>query len=301
MSTEGLRNKTFLVAGSGISVLWDCISITGPGITLLMLLTAFSGMWIASKGMINPSTAFWTLTGLALCCSGSSIINNCFDADIDAVMERTKNRALASGRICIRSSLIMAVSFVILSLFVLSIFVNKLSAILSATGFFVYSFIYTGILKRKTPHATEIGGIAGALPPLIGWAAVKKTVDPQAFILFLIILLWQPPHFWSLAGLYRDDYIRAAVPAMPVISEKRTLRLMLIYLIFLSIASITPYFLKLMGSTYLGIAVLLNVVYFGIYIWRMLAGRKIDRILFRYSIVYLSLLFLFMIIDFQVL
>ncbi len=296
MNTEGLRSKAIVSQSIGGSVLRDYISITGPGITLLMLITALSSIWIASKGAINTSLLFWTLTGLALCCSGSSILNNCYDADIDAVMERTKNRAVPLGRIDIKSATKLAIILIILSFLVLSIFVNLLSAFLSMMGVFIYYFLYTRFLKRKTPHATEIGGIAGALPPLIGWAAVKNGIDAEAFVLFLIILIWQPIHFWSLASLYRDDYIRAKIPVMPAISERKTLELMLIYLILLSVASILPFVSEFCGSFYLGASIFLNVIYFVIFFMK-LSGKKIDRTLFRYSIVYLSLIFFSMLID----
>lgn len=296
MNTERLRSKAIVSQSIEGSVLRDYISITGPGITLLMLITALSSIWIASKGAINTSLLFWTLIGLALCCSGSSILNNCYDADIDAVMGRTKNRAIPLGRIDIRSATKLAIILIFLSFLVLSIFVNLLSAFLSMIGVFIYYFLYTRFLKRKTPHATEIGGIAGALPPLIGWAAVKNGIDAEAFVLFLIILIWQPIHFWSLASLYRDDYIRAKIPVMPVISERKTLELMLIYLVLLSVASILPFVFEFCGSFYLRASIFLNVIYFVIFFMK-LSGKKIDRTLFRYSIVYLSLIFLSMLID----
>ncbi len=296
MNTEGLRSRVIVSQSIGRGVFRDYISVTGPGITLLMLITAFSSIWIASKGAINTSLLFWTLTGLALCCSGSTILNNCYDADIDAVMERTKNRPIPLGRIDIRSATKFGMLLIILSFIFLSIFVNLLSAFLSMIGAFIYYFLYTRFLKRKTPHATEIGGIAGALPPLIGCAAVKNGIDAEAFVLFLIILIWQPLHFWSFASLYRDDYIKAGIPVMPAISERKTSELMLIYLVLLSMASILPFVLEFCGSFYLWVSILLNVIYFVIFFMK-LSGKKIDRTLFRYSIVYLSLIFLSMLID----
>ncbi len=276
----------------------DYVKLTSPRITLLVMLTGFTGMWIASRGTVTPSLFLWGLLGIGLASAGSSVFNNCYDIDIDCLMKRTSKRPLPSGRINPAGAFTFGIFLSLASFFVLSFFVNALSAVLAALAIFVYSFLYTVILKRKTPHATEIGGISGALPPVIGWAAVKGSVGLEALLLFAIMFLWQPPHFWSLALRHKEDYKGAGIPTMSVVvPEKVTNLRSLIYISSLLVVSFLPYLIGMFGRLYLFVSLALGTLYLLLYLLSFFLKRDLNRSLFFYSITYLSLIFLFMVID----
>ncbi|QSO46848.1 heme o synthase [Alicyclobacillus mengziensis] len=192
-------------------------SLTKPGIMVMLLYTAFTGMLLANHGIPSVHTVVFTLLGLALSTGGSAALNMWYDRDIDAVMKRTGSRPIPSGVIKPNQALIFGIALIALSFLLMSVFLNIVAALLSFAGAFYYVVIYTFWLKRRTPQNIVIGGGAGAMPPLVGWAGVTGHVSLTAVLLFLIIFLWTPPHFWSLALYKNSDYQRAGVPMMPVV------------------------------------------------------------------------------------
>lgn len=279
----------------------DYLRLTSPGITLLIILTGFAGMLLASRGTVNPlppSLFLWTLLSIGLASAGSSVLNNWYDSDIDSLMSRTANRPLPMGKIGRNEAFFFGIIFIILAIVALILFVNLMAAFLAAISVFVYSYLYTVILKRRSPLATEIGGISGAMPPLIGWVAVKEGLSLEAFILFSIIFLWQPPHFWSLASRYREDYEKAGIPTMPVIASKDEIILRsLIYVTSLFMVSLMPFLIGMSGKLYLSASLTLGIIYLFLYLTTFFSKKDLNRLLFFYSIIYLSLIFLFMAID----
>jgi protoheme IX farnesyltransferase len=280
------------------------IRLTAPGITLLVMLTGFVGMWTASRGTpaaSAPAALFlWGLLGIGLASSGASVLNNYYDRDIDRLMSRTMRRPLPSGNINAQAALVFGLCLTAAAGIVLFLFVNALSALLALSATFIYSFIYTVLLKRRTPLATEIGGLSGALPPLIGWAAVKGTVAPEALLLFAVLLFWQPPHFWSLALRHREDYRNAAIPTMSVKrSADEINRRSLVYVSALLFVGIAVYATGLAGRLYLSLSLAAGVVYVSLYLLALFGKRDLNRLLFSYSIIYLSLTFAFLAFDLQ--
>jgi protoheme IX farnesyltransferase len=277
----------------------DYIRLTSPGITLLVLLTGFTGMWIASRGMVSSLSLFlWGLLGIGLASAGSSVFNNYYDRDIDSLMSRTSRRPLPSRKIRPGNALVFGTGLSAVAVVILAICVNLTACFLAILAIVVYAFLYTVVLKRRSPLATEIGGISGALPPVIGWSAVRGGIDIEALILFGIMFLWQPPHFWSLASRYRDDYKRAGIPTMPVVSSKdETTMRSLTYIVSLFVVSLLPYLIGMFGELYLFISITLGIIYLSLYLMTLLLKRDLNSPLFIYSIIYLSLLFLCMVVD----
>jgi protoheme IX farnesyltransferase len=287
-------------SGGGLGLISAYIKLTSPGITMLVTLTGFIGMWIASRGAggINPGLFLWALLGLALASSGSSVFNNYYDRDIDRVMKRTSGRPLPDGRIRPSNALLFGIALSLTAFGIMAVFVNMMSALLVIAAIFTYSFVYTVILKRRTPLATEIGGISGALPPLIGWAAVRNGVGFEAWLLFIIMFLWQPPHFWSLALRYRDDYKRAKIPTMSAVRSGTEITIRsLLYVASLVCASFMPYFIGMFNDIYFIAAMILGAIYVAGYMFALFSKKDMNRQLFAYSIIYLSLLFISMAAD----
>ncbi len=274
----------------------DYLRLTSPGITLLVLLTGLAGMLLASRGTVDPLPPplfLWTLLGIGLATAGSSVLNNWYDRDIDALMSRTIHRPLPERRIDIKRAFIFGITLVVTALFILGLFVNLLSAMLAMLAVVVYSYLYTVILKRRTPFATEIGGISGAIPPLIGWSAVKGGLSIEPFILFSLIFLWQPPHFWSLATRYKEEYKKAGIPCLPVVASRiETALRSLIYITSLLVVSLMPYFIGMAGKFYLFVSLSLGIGYILLYLVSLFNEKDRSKPLFLYSIMYLSIIFL---------
>ncbi len=276
------------------------IKLTSPGITLLVILTGFTGMYLAQNytGKGNSSLFLWGLLGLGLASGGAIALNNYYDRDIDVLMERTKKRPIPSGRVSPKAALLFGAILLLLSLFIFFIFVNTLSALLVLITAFIYSFLYTVILKRRTPLATEIGGIAGALPPVIGWTSITGTLNTLPLLLFLILFFWQPPHFWALALRNMDDYRKARLPVLTLTHSEGGINLrLLIYLLLLLIASIIPYLSGMGGWMYLLSAIFGGVTFLVIYFLAFILKRNLKIDMFLYSVLYLSTLFVFLLID----
>ncbi len=281
-------------------VLADYIRLTSPGINLLVMFSGFMGMWVAARGTVSPSLALWCLLGIGLASAGASVFNNFYDRDIDRVMSRTSGRPLPAGRIEPRRALLWGIVLSVAAFMVLLVYVNAVSAFIAVFTIIVYSYFYTVLLKRHTPLATEIGGLSGALPPVIGWAAVRGDIGMEALLLFAILFLWQPPHFWSLASRYRNDYQKADIPTMSALRSQNTVyRRSLLYITALTGVSLVPCFAGLLGNLYMATSFVLGLLYLCLYLFALRSQRDMNGHLFFYSIFYLSTLFAAMLIDIQ--
>ena len=270
--------------------------LTKPGIIRLLVLTTACTMLVAEKGVPGLSLMFWTVLGTALVSGSANAINMVWDRDIDAIMDRTAHRPIVRGAITPRAALIFAAVIGLLGTLMLTYMANPLAALMGIAGHAFYVLIYTMWLKRSTPQNIVIGGAAGAFPPLIGWAAVTGDLSVAAWLIFAIIFLWTPPHFWALA-LYKDiEYGKAGVPMMPVVKGHATTKFqMLIYLLLLLGATTLLTISGLMGVIYFAASVVLGGI-FAYYCVRtaFATGEEEERWArktFLYSILYLGLLF----------
>ncbi len=280
------------------NVLREYLVLTKPGIVTLVLITTLGGMYLGSKGNLEPNLVFWTLLGTGLAAAGSAVLNMVIDRDIDKLMNRTSSRPIPKGVVDPAKALLFGIILQALSYAILITFVGWLPTLLVAIASFSYVVLYSLLLKRKNPVATEIGGISGAIPPVVGYVASSGQIDINAWALFFLMYMWQPPHFWVLALKYRDDYKRAGVPTLPVargvfITKVKTL----IYTVSLFPISLIPYFTGLVGELYLFTAVLLNLLYIALTLRFVFSRKEEDMRLFFFSILYLSILFGMMIFD----
>ncbi|NJK36502.1 MAG: protoheme IX farnesyltransferase [Oscillatoriales cyanobacterium RM2_1_1] len=284
-----------------LQVIQSYYQLTKPRIILLLLITTAAGMWVAAKGEVDPLLLMATLLGGTLASGSANTINCIYDGDIDHIMERTRWRPIPSGRIKPKDALIFAVVLAILSFTLLTVVANLLAALLAMSGIVFYVGIYTHWLKRSSVQNIVIGGAAGAIPPLVGWAAVTGDLSWAAWLLFLIIFLWTPPHFWALAIMIRDEYKEVGVPMLPVIAgDEPTAKQIWIYsLILVPVSLLMVYPLGASGLVYAAIALWLG----GIFIqkaWRLLQtpeDKQVARSLFKYSILYMMLLCAGMVVD----
>lgn len=275
--------------------------LTKPRIILLLLITTAGSMWIAAEGQVDPLLLFVTILSGALAAASANTINCLYDRDIDYEMERTRHRPLPSGRIQPRDALLFAIALATLSFTLLTVFANLLSALLAISGIVVYVLVYTHWLKRHSTQNIVIGGAAGAIPPLVGWAAVTGELSWTAWVLFAIVFVWTPPHFWALAMMIRDDYAKVGVPMLPVVvGDAPTARQIWFYtLLMIPVTLLLVYPLHTMGLVYLGFALVLGGI-FAAKAWSLLqepSDRQLARSLFKYSIFYLMLLCAGMAID----
>lgn len=277
----------------------DVITLTKPVIVLLLITTTISGMFFATKGMPKFETLLATMIGGMLAAGGSGAINQYLDANLDKEMQRTARRPIPAGRIYPAEVLAIGVAFCVISLYLFYIFVNPISTLLTFAGMVYYVYIYSILLKKATAQNIVIGGGAGALPAVIGWTAVTGRLELPAVILFAIIFLWTPPHFWALAIVRKNDYARASVPMLPVVKgEKATRKAIFEYSLILVASTLL---LPVFGSTgwiYLAGIVLLGLG-FMVLAWRVktIEGNKVAWRLYKYSSYYLLLLFLTLIFD----
>jgi len=275
--------------------------LTKPRIIILLLVTTAGSMWIASAGQVDPFLVLITLLSGALASASANAINCLYDRDIDYDMERTRHRPLPSGRIQPRDGWVFAILLAGLSFTLLTVFANLLSACLAMSGILTYVVVYTHWLKRHSTQNIVIGGAAGAIPPLVGWAAVTGELSWAAWTYFAIIFLWTPPHFWALAMMIREDYAKVGVPMLPVIvGEAPTARQIWIYtLLLIPMTLVMVYPLHVMGAVYAAIALLLGSVFMA-KAWALLqtpSDLVVARSLFKYSILYMMLLSAGMAID----
>ena len=281
----------------------DYFELTKPKVQSLLLLSTIATMYIAG----DPSAVLVALTCLGgyLSAGGAGAVNHWFDRDIDSLMTRTANRPIPSGRISPRAALLFGCALAALSVLELSLTVNVLAAALSLSGFLGYVFVYTVWLKRRTPQNIVIGGAAGAVPPLVGWAAVTGSVGGTAVILFFIVFFWTPPHFWSLSLLMKNEYEKVGVPMLPVVrGETETRRQILLYTVLLYAVTQLPFCAGEFGVFYLvaSMALGLGFIAGAIRLYRSgerpeSARRKAALQLYLYSLAYLALLFGAMVAD----
>lgn len=275
------------------------IALMKPWIVLLLLTTTLAAMLVAARGLPPFPILFFTLLGGALCSGGASALNSYIDRDIDPQMGRTARRPIPSGRIALRDALLFGFTTIALGFGILFVGVNPLSAFLSLAGAFYYVFIYTIILKRRTPHNVVIGGAAGAIPPLVGWAAVTGEINLLAALMFLIIFSWTPPYTWALMLMVTKDYERVNVPMMPIArGESSTRRQIVVYALVLVAVTLMPFIVQSLGVFYFIVALLLGGRLLQLSITLMRDGSKSTaRKLYIYSNMYLAFLFLAMVVD----
>ncbi len=276
------------------------MALLKPRVMFLVVFTGFAGM-ILAPGHINLVLGLIAIGCIALASGAAGAINMWYDRDIDAVMARTQDRPIPSGRIEPDAALAFGIVTTFAAISMMGFAVNWMSAMLLAGASFYYIFVYTMWLKRVTPQNIVIGGAAGAFPPVIGWTAVTGQFGWQSAILFLLIFLWTPPHFWALALYRSEDYRRARVPMLPVVAgERHTKWQMLLYALLLVPVSIAPYFIHLAGPVYLAIAAVLDAIFIGLSLLVLRAPTgdyTVAKKMFAFSILYLFLLFACLIFD----
>ncbi|HKW07991.1 MAG TPA: heme o synthase [Candidatus Dormibacteraeota bacterium] len=276
---------------AGGATLRDYLSLLKLRIVALLDATALGVMLPAAHGHPRLQAVAGVVVGMTLAAGGAHAINMWFDRDIDAVMSRTRLRPLPAGRIPPWHALALGLALNVLAFLVLWMFANVLAAALALFGAAFYVLVYTMWLKRSTPQNIVIGGAAGAIPPLVGWAAASGRLDVTALSFFAVVLFWTPPHFWALAQLIKADYARANIPMLPVVAgELAAKRQSVAYAILTAVVSLFPFFTGAAGTVYLAGAAVLGIGLVGISVLD-LEGRRWTRRVFAYSLVYLALLF----------
>jgi heme o synthase len=292
------------LAPAAVSADWrDFLALMKPGVVRLVVYTGLCGL-IAAPGSLHPVLAFTAVLCIALAAGAAGALNQWYEADIDGIMKRTAKRPLPAGRMESQSALHFGVGVGVFSVLLMGFATNWLAAAILAVSILFYVLIYTVWLKRRTPQNIVIGGAAGAFPPLIGWAAVTGDVSTMPILLFALIFLWTPPHFWALALFMKADYAAAGVPMLPVVAGERTTRIQIfLYTIPMAVVAVLPWTLGMTGAFYGGAAAIGSLIFF---ILATLVGfrqsgeadtMKPEKRLFAYSIVYLFVLFGALAID----
>ena len=270
-----------------------------PNVVLMMLLCALVGIILASDILLPLKEIIIPLIGIAFCSASAAAINQIIDRKADAEMERTDQRPIPQGEISVQEASIFAFSIGLIGFLILMYLVNTLTALLTVAALGGYAFIYTIFLKRATPQNIVIGGLAGAAPPLLGWASVTNTIEPNALLLVLIIFIWTPPHFWALAIYRKDDYAKQSIPMLPVTHGVAFTKLQIVlYTIILFLVSLFPYIVLMSGLIYLVSAIILSSTFLFYSIRLYLSDDdKHAMATFWYSIYYIFLIFIALIID----
>jgi heme o synthase len=299
-STSATAVRTASSVAGARQLAADLFELTKPKVQSLLLLTTVTTMEVAG----NPSAGRIALTCLGgyLSAGGAGAVNHCLDRDIDAQMARTAARPIPAGRIAPRTAMVYGFALAAASFALLATCVNMLAASLALSGFVGYVGVYTLWLKRRTPQNIVIGGAAGAVPPLVGWASARGSLSWTAVYLFAIVFYWTPPHFWALSLLMKDEYAKVGVPMMPVVrGERETRRQILLYTLLLYAISQLPFCAGVFGGVYLGASIALGVAFVGGAVWLY---RRADRRgalwLYLFSLAYLALLFGSMVLDVKV-
>jgi protoheme IX farnesyltransferase len=277
----------------------DYVTLTKPRIMTLLLLTGVAGMFVGARGVPPLGTLAVTVLGLALACGGASALNHVLDRDIDRLMDRTGSRPVAEERVVPARAFEFGLTLSAFSFVLLASRVNVLTALLALVGNLFYVLVYTRWLKRSTPQNIVIGGAAGAVPPLVGWAAATGNLTLPALFLFLIVFFWTPPHFWALALLIKRDYEAARIPMLPVVrGDRETARQIVWYSLVLVGVTLLPFAWQTAGALYLAVALLLGAVFLRL-AWRLRRETTPARAraLFHFSLLYLALLFVAMAVD----
>ena len=277
----------------------EYLALCKPRVVSLIVFTAVIGMFLSTDGMVPLAALLFGTAGIGLAASAGAAINHIADRHIDAVMARTRGRPLPTGRLDTLRAVVFASALCAISMAMLILKVNTLTAVLTFASMIGYSVVYTVFLKYRTPQNIVIGGAAGAMPPVLGWTAVTGSVDPHALLLFLIIFAWTPPHFWALAIHRKDDYARAHIPMLPVthgVAFTRTY--VLLYTVVLFVISLLPFVTRMSGALYLVAALSLGAgfLYQSLVLYRG-RDRRAPWRTFKYSIHYLSGLFAALLID----
>jgi len=277
----------------------DYVTLTKPRIMSLLLLTGAAGMFVGAQGVPALGTFVVTMVGLALACGGASALNHVLDRDLDRLMRRTGHRPVAEERVTPERAVEFGLALMAFSFVLLASLVNVLTAVLALVGGLFYVLVYTRWLKRSTPQNIVIGGAAGAVPPLVGWAAATGDLSVPALLLFLIVFFWTPPHFWALALVIKRDYAAARVPMLPVVrGDDETARQIVWYSLVLVAVTLLPFAWHAAGVAYLAAAILLGAIFLRL-AWRLRRETTTARAgaLFHYSLLYLALLFVALAVD----
>ncbi len=278
----------------------EYIKLTSPRIALLVMLAGFTGIWAGSRGTAEPAVIFWTLLGIGLAASGASVFNNYYDRDIDCLMQRTSERPLPAGRLKPAGVLLFGITLSTAAFIILIMSVNLLTALLSLLAVFIYSFLYTVILKRRTPLATEVGGISGSLSTFVGWPAAAGSVSYEPMLLFAMMFYWQPAHFWSLALEHKGEYKSAGIPTLAVVrSAMNTKCRSFIYILALVIAGFMPYLSGMTGRLHLVTSIVLGGVYIFLGLLWLFSARNLNKKIFIFSLIYIFLIFVSIVFDIQ--
>ena len=277
----------------------DYLEMCKPRVVLLMLLCALAGMYLATSSTVPIDTLVLGLVGIGLVAGSAAVVNHIADAHIDARMARTQDRPMATGRVSTRQGIIFSAATGCLGMLILWFGINPLTAWLNLASWVGYGLVYTFWLKRATPQNIVIGGLFGAAPPLFGWTAVTGSIDPGGLLLVLIIFAWTPPHFWALALDRKDEYAEVGVPMLPVTHGESFTRLhIMLYTIILVLSTVLPFAIGMSGLLYLVSALALGV---GFLYWAIVLllnnNPRAPLETFRYSILYLSLLFVALLVD----
>lgn len=277
----------------------DYYEMCKPRVVMMMVLTSLVGMFLAVPGMVPVDILIWGNVGIALVASAGAVVNHMIDHRIDTIMQRTLKRPIPQGKITPMQALVFACTICVSGMLILLLLVNPVCAWLTLASFAGYAIIYTGWLKRATPQNIVIGGLSGAMPPLLGWTAVTGSIDANGLLLVLIIFAWTPPHFWPLAIHRKNDYAKTDIPMLPVTHGEALTKLhTLLYTIIMLIVSILPYLTGMSGLLYLAAALLLGAGFLYYSILLMVTTRPLIAMkTFRYSIFYLIALFVALLID----
>ncbi len=281
------------------TVVADLYELTKPGITRLVLITTAVGFYLGSSGSFDLALLLHALVGTGLLAAGTNALNQWAERGVDAMMKRTRGRPLPSGRLRSSTALVFSVGISVAGTLYLALLVNPLTAYLGAASLLIYIFAYTP-LKRRTWWCTAVGAIPGAIPPLMGWAAVTGSLDTLAWVLFGIVFLWQMPHFFAIGWLYRLDYARAGFPMLPVVDSEgvRTARQIVLYTLALLVVSLLTSVLGLTGALYFFGALTLGLAFLGLGLALAFTRSGVEaRRLFLGSVLYLPVLLLLMVVD----
>jgi len=270
-----------------------------PNVVYMMLICAFVGMLLAEESVRSFSYLFIALTGIALCSASAAAINQVIDRNTDASMTRTDQRPLPQGELSATHASLFAFVIGVIGALILYLYVNTLTMMLTIASLIGYAFIYTIYLKRATPQNIVIGGLAGAAPPLLGWASITNTIDPYALLLVLIIFVWTPPHFWALAIYRKDEYAKESIPMLPVTHGVVFTKLQIVlYTIILFIVSLLPYVVLMSGLIYLYSALILSSMFLYSSVKLYYSSDDEDAMkTFQFSIYYIFLIFLALLVD----
>ena len=291
--------STYKEAGIKKASVRDYYEMCKPRVVMMMILTSLVGMFLAVPGMVPLDILIWGNIGIALVASAGAVVNHLIDHQVDTIMQRTIKRPIPQGRVSTTQALMFALAICVLGMAILMFMVNPLCAWLTLASFVGYAIIYTGFLKRATPQNIVIGGLSGAMPPLLGWSAVSGTIDPNALLLVLIIFAWTPPHFWPLAIHRKTDYAKTDIPMLPVTHGDSLTKLhTLLYTIIMCLVTVLPYLTGMSGGVYLVSAILLGGGFMYYSLQLMFTDKpRAALTTFRYSIVYLIVLFIALLVD----